>query len=506
LAQRVLCAALLISFFSGNSKVDSESSNGEMTLAFVKWLKRGTLILALYVLGQYLVALYSGGMASSAQFWRLPNQTALWDSLGRPSGLVTDPNALGLVLAFTLWIAFLVPVPGRLPGLWSALLIIAGVVSGSRTFLLSIGLLLALSAWAKQRRKLLWGALSAAILAVIMTTLLDSYSGIVGQLVASDNLPMGLRRGVAALSLYRLEETFMSRGIFFDLASAIGGGHWLFGVGADRFIDYVPLVGAELNLVRGWKDNSNNLYVGIITELGIVGACVFITAILGRRVRYAVPQVESQRVRLNHSGKVSALWCLVMLGVVACTGPHTDFIEVLLLVGCLVAITTEQRSLSARLTGGVACAALTLGIIASWHHEQGVYGWSDSATGATRWLSHRARIAGRCQRGPDGGSRVVFLFRPQYIPQSEPLRVVLTVAAQTSQEYLFRSSEVTEVAVSCSLEDDNLTSEQVFVNVSTSPAWSPYRAWPRVSGDRRILGVQQIVRVGKQRELRSPSA
>jgi hypothetical protein len=487
MAVRVLCAALVISWFASSS---------DTVHAFVKWLKRGCVVLALYAVGQYLAARYSGNLASAGVFWKLPNQTPLWDSLGRPSGLVTDPNALGVVLALTLWIVFLVQIPERLGRLWSALLVIAGVVSGSRTFLVSIALLLPLMAWYQGRKKLLWGALGAAFLAVVLVTSLDRYSGLVAQLVASEGLPMGVRRGVAALSLVRLEETFMSRGIFLDLASALGAGHWFFGVGADRFIDYVPLVGAELNVVRGWKDNSNNLYVGIITELGIAGACLFIIALFGRRVRCVESQLYSQRKVVNRSRKVCALWCVMMLGIVACTGPHTDFIEVLLLVGCLVAITTEPRCVSARVVCGTACAAVVLGVIASWHHEQGVYGWGTSATGATRWLSHSAKISARCERTPQGGSRAILLLRPQYIPQSEPLRVVLRVAAQASQEYFFRSSEVREVVVSCSIEDENLTSEEIFVYVSTSPAWSPYRAWPRVSGDRRILGVQQVVRTG----------
>lgn len=514
---RVLLAALLISWFSSNIVARQ---------AFVRSLARGCVILAVYATGQYLAARYSGSLASSGVFWKLPNQTDLWDSLGRPSGLVSDPNALGVVLALALWISFLSHSAARLSWLWSVLLSIAGIVSGSRTFLISLALLLFLIAWYQGRRKLIWGALSSAAAAVVITTLLDSYSGLVGQLVASESLPVGVRRGVAALSLMRLEETFMSRGVFIDLAGAIGKGHWIFGVGADRFIEYVPLVGAELNLVRGWKDNSNNLYVGIVTELGLVGAVLFILTIIGRRVRIAEPQVEQHphltRDVTKEAWKVCAVWCLVMLGILGCTGPHTDFIEVLVLVAYLVAVTTEQGNLPQRLrcclprdfwgriSGSTPCTVMSavtlavvtvvwvaLGFIASWHHEQGVYGWVNTTTGATRWLSHSATIAAQCRRGAQGESRVVLLLRPQYIPQSEPLRVLLTVSGQEPQEYLFRSSDVREVTALCSIGNTDQESEETFVHVSTSPAWSPYRAWPRVSGDRRILGVQQVMRAGR---------
>jgi hypothetical protein len=491
MAVRVLCVVLVISFFSYSS---------ETIHAFVKWLKRGCVVLALYVVGQYLAARYSGSLASSGVLWRLPNQTPLWDSLGRPSGLVTDPNALGVVLALSLWIAFLVPAPKRPGWLWSALLVVAGIVSGSRTFLISIALLLPLIAWCEQRRKLLWGALSAAALAIVCTTLLDRYSGFVGQLVASEGLPMGVRRGVAALSLLRLEETFMSRGVFIDLARAIGAGHRLFGIGAGRFIDYVPLVGAELNLVRGWKDNSNNFYIGILTELGIVGASLFMVAILGRRVRVTEPPVHSMSDTARGAKRTCAVWCLVMLGILGCTGPHTDFTEVLLLFAFLAAVTTEVRPVIGKISlmlpfRAAVCAAVLLGGIASGHHEQGVYGWGNTTTGATRWLSHSASVLARCERNPEGSSRAALLLRPQYIPQSEPLRVVLRVAGQEPQEFSFQSSDAREVTVPCSLAKSDLASEEVFVHIVTSPAWSPYRAWPRVSGDRRILGVQQVFRV-----------
>lgn len=498
ISARVLFAGLVVSFFSSNS---------EAMRGFVMWLRRGCAVLALYVIVQYLTARYSGSMAIPWVLWKLPNQTPLWDALGRPSGLVTDPNALGVVLALTLWIAFLLPTPERpswpglwpgLSGLWSGLLLVAGFVSGSRTFLLSIALLLALLVWRERRGRLLWSALGVVAAAVIAVTLLDSYSGLVGQLVASEGLPMGLRRGVAALSLMRLEETFMSRGVFLDLASAIGAGNWLFGVGADRFIDYVPLIGAEQNIVRGWKDNSNNLYVGIATELGLVGAGLFICVLLGRRVRSPEQRAASMIGMKGEQRSVCALWCLVMLGILGFTGPHTDFIEVLMLVGLLVAVTTEQRSLSGSLSrrfwGAIACAAVVVGGIASWYHEQGVYGWNNTTFGASRWLSHTARITALCERGTDSGPRVSLLLQPQYIPQREPLRVTVTVTGQVPHEALFRSTEVQDVTLPCSIADGNLMSDQVAVHISTSPAWSPYRAWPRTSGDRRILGVQQLFR------------
>jgi hypothetical protein len=464
------------------------SDNKGLIARFSFWLKIGAGISALFVIVQWL------GFIP----FILPNQTEVWNALGRPSGLMTDPNALGVFLGLVLWIAFLVPSEIAAPNLaylWTVLILLAGVVSGSRTFLICVAFLAfgflyratvfrGLSRVSSEvghfrRYRVLYLVLFGTLLfGVGLTTVIDAYSSGVRSLVDSNALPMGVRRGIAALSLLRINETLMSRGVFFEFAREIGRGHLWFGVGGDRFIDYVPLVDAKLNLARGWRDNSNNLYLGILTELGIAGLAASLLAVLGRRLR-----------RSNNTQGSCFGVALLMLAAVGITGPHTNFIEILPLVGALIAVTSEARP---SLVGPYRIFAILfffLGLVASNYRELGVYGWSNTETGAIRWLSHAASVELRCEAQADQSSAARLLLEPRYIPQTEPLRVVVSNRAGAMIEVLFRNAESREVAVPCSHGEP-----RIFADVKTYPAWSPYRAWPRSSGDRRILGVQQVFR------------
>lgn len=473
---RVVLAGWSIAFVTQRS---------DLLMRGVWWLKRATAFSAFFVFAQWFLA-----QPFISAWWvpvslALPNQTPIWDALGRPSGLATDPNALGVVMALVLWIAALVPTTHaplqlgqRRRYLWWLLIIAAGVVSGSRTFLLSAGVLGIAALWRASGRRLALGGLWCIVVLVGLVTAIDSYSGLVAHLVASEGVPMGIRRGVAALSLVRIEETVMSRSVFLEFARAIGSGRWLFGVGADRFIDYVPLVGAERNLVRGWRDNSNNFYLGLLVEIGVVGAVAFACVVLGRCCRHQ-PLVEAGRGQFSGAA-------LLMLAVIGCTGPHTDFTEVLMLVAALIALTTTERRSIEFGYRYVTVLCTAIGAVAITFHERGVYGWSDTGAGATRWLSHVATVELSCSPSDAARGQARLVLKPRYIPQTEPLKVTVAPAGQERQEVLFQAAQEREVRVPCSVD-----AKRVFVRVTTSPAWSPYRAWPRVSQDRRILGVEQ---------------
>jgi hypothetical protein len=462
------------------------SVNRELIVRFLIWLRLGAGVSALFVIVQWL------GFIPFV----LPNQTEIWNALGRPSGLMTDPNALGVFFGLLLWITFLVPSKKEAHRwrayLWMLLILTAGVISGSRTFLICVAFLVCAYFWkttvsrafsnhlgqdAKlmSYRKFCLALCGSIVFVVALATVIDSYSSYVQQVVDSTAIPMGVRRGIAALSLRRINETFMSRGVFFEFAREIGRGHLWFGVGGDRFIDYVPLVGAKLNLARGWRDNSNNLYLGILTELGIAGLAAFLLAVLGRGLRRST----------NTRGSCFGL-ALLMLGAIGCTGPHTDFIEILPLVGLLIAITTEPRGSLPVVYGLFAILFFSLGLIAPNYRELGTYGWSNTEKGPKRWLAYAAYVELQCEVKNDQSFGARLLLEPRYIPQTEPLRVVVSNGVGADREVLFRVAELQEVTVPCSRDR-----QTIFASVKTYPAWSPYRAWPRSSGDRRLLGVQQ---------------
>ena len=446
--------------------------NKALRAMFARWLSVGVFISSYFVLSQWACKSFLGSTIIS-----LPNQTPLWDSLGRFSGLASDPNALGVVLGLSLWIFSLVG--ARVPFFVLAPILVAGVVSGSRTFLLIVAILAMIKIWrqAKPRAILFGGGLVLSL--ILLVTYLDGSGGLLESFLRKEWLPPGIKRGISALSLARLEETFLSRSIFVDFARFIGAGHWLFGVGADRFIDYAALAGAKLDLARGWRDNSNNFYLGLLTELGIVGVFFFAVAVIGRRLR------SERDASLNRAA-------LLMLAIIGFTGPHTDFTEALILVSVIVALTSEPRRLASGVYLLVSLCAVTLGVFAATRHEQGVYGWTASDQSASRWLSHNAEIELSC--GVNNGSGESFaelILRPRYIPQSEPLLVkygdALSNRDGNSAELLMTSGDDRRVLIKCDVDESKKR-----VKVLTSPAWSPYRAWPGASRDRRILGVEQV--------------
>lgn len=464
---RVLLFLWWLSFFSSEHACRSK---------FARGLVWGTMLSALYVIAQW------GGILP----FSLANQTPLWSVLNRPSGLMTDPNALGVTLGLFLWVVYLAPsCMGRLyplGGLGLITVLIAGIISGSRTFLLISFMLAVVTAWRHGRRWNILAFVCVLVVSIILTSILDVSSNWVEYIIGQQSIPTGIRRGVAALSLLRIEDTFMSRSIFLRLAEEIGRGHWAFGVGPGRFIDYVPLIGAKFDFIRGWRDNSNNFYLGILVELGVVGFVAFLLALLGRIPRVSIPRSNS-------------LGFLVMLGIIGCTGPHADFTEVLILLALMLSMTTQPRKQFQRCYVLASLLLLALGVTSRMYQERGVYPWTNSEEGATRWLSHHAIIEAECQEGGMQRRQASIYFQPRYIPQREPLRVAFAPLGGSVQEVLLRTADATDVTVGCDKDID-----RVLVRVTTTPAWSPYRAWPRLSVDRRILGVEQIYRTAKAPE------
>jgi hypothetical protein len=83
------------------------------------------------------------------------------------------------------------------------------------------------------------------------------------------------------------------------------------------------------------------------------------------------------------------------------------------------------------------------------------------------------------------------ILQPRYIPQSGPLLVkysdALSKSAENAAELRMTSGDRQRVLIKCDVNESTKR-----VKVLTSPAWSPYRAWPGTSKDRRVLGVEQV--------------
>lgn len=424
-----------------------------------------------FLYGAALSAVYAISQWCGWTPFHLPNQTPFWTSIGRVGGLMTDPNALGVVMALSLWILIQRDVAEGKPsgdstGL-SLLFLGAGVVSGSRTFWLGVGLLVVGLTYLRARR-LLWMLLAAGLSAIAIMSALDIYTPFLSIVQESSALPQGVKRIVSAMSLARFEETVASRSVFLTLASAIIDRDPLFGVGANAFASYVPLVGASIPSLKGWIDNSNNFYLGLIAELGIIGLLAFGMTVLSRRLR-------------ADTAVACAAVTLCAVGVMLLTGPHTDFVEVLLPVSLLVGMTTAIRRTQSYLWVYTSLLFLVAGGIAGSHHERGVYGWHADSDRLRRWLSPDASVQVLCAEDRAGEEQSV-VIKPAYVPSREPLRLLIRSSSFLREIQLSDRSEI-DVSLKCGR-----------YQFSVSPAWSPARAWPQDSDDRRLLGVEQIIR------------
>ncbi len=454
---RVLVFALLVGAFS---------QHGTARNGYLRGVWYGALVAAGFVILQVL------GLAPFTP----AGQTPFWTAIHRLAGTMSDPNALGVSFGLILWIVAILVKQKRVTPqaalVGTPLLLASGFLSGSRSFALGLGIFLVCLSWSRFRSLRYW-ILGAAASVVALISCLDSQTSVIQNLASSPGVPEGLRRTVTSLSLPRIEESLYSRSVFLSLSLAMIKSSPLFGVGPDRYRGQVVPMAEQVGLaLNGWTDNSNNFYLGIIAELGIVGSLAFLLTVFGRRFK---SNTEAP------FGKIA----IASLAVLLLTGPHTDFPEVLALVAALVSYATSSRASISQTRIRTIALLLGVGCLAPSWRERGVFDWQHTNLGVHRWLSNHAHIIGRC--ADSSSSRyATFTVRPEYVPTKEPLRVTFTTSGSL-EELSFDAQETKTIQVPCPAH-----LATIHAVVDTHPAWSPYRAWPGRSTDRRLLGVQQL--------------
>lgn len=406
----------------------------------------------------------------------LPNQTTFWTAINRLSGTFSDPNAQGIFLALVPFLIFkrIPPSAGEGKVLWllAPLLLSAGLLSGSRSFIVAVILGVFFAIWIVSRRVALLTC-CAGVVAVAALSFLDLYTSYVGQLLDSEWIPEGCRRMVTTLSIPRATESFFSRGVFLKLGLELFDHFPLFGVGADRFRYYVPALVDRLGLdIGGWVDNSNNFYLGILTEQGILGAILFAMAVRGRtlvREATTVPMIG-----------LLVLCCLLT------TGPHLDFPEVLFVTAMLTAVTTGIRATTCGPLTAAACLGFGIGILGVFTREQGGYLWEGRGSTHEQWLSPAAEIFAACRC--DGFAQVD--IESAYVPSTAPLTVNVVTSQGESRDLQFTRAEVKRAIFACSTGEGFPSPSRLRLSITSSLGWSPARAWPSRSTDDRIFGVK----------------
>jgi hypothetical protein len=180
-----------------------------------------------------------------------------------------------------------------------------------------------------------------------------------------------------------------------------------------------------------------------------------------------------------------------MLIVLLFTGPHLDFLEVMIVASFLIAeqsevIVSVQRALLRR---SVSVLALLSGLIASASRERGVYSWEKEGGGYHQWLSPVAALSARC--ACDG---YLHLTMQSFTGSAaHPTTVRVSGAGLEKTEVVFSSPVVRSVAVPCFLVPEtalDFVPPKLLVSVTTDPAWIPARRFKGGSADARVLGVR----------------
>ena len=267
----------------------------------------------LYVLAGFLSLIDYIGVAPS--FFTPEN--SFWVGTKRFGGIFTDPNSLGITAALCLGLSLHYleraknKLDERLYIAFSCLWVFLGLVSGSRTFFLIVTLSFIL---------FFWGAISQFKWSSLTKNRLPTLFGISGciALLIITFLPffVGIQRVFSIQDL-------SSRFIFFRVNEFLFLHHPLMGVGYHQFERFFSSAATSLGFQVGtWKDNPNSFYLGIFSELGLVGVLLFTIGLSAYHFKY-------QSTVLGVVG-VSFLFALIF-------GCHLNFFEVALIAPVFIA-------------------------------------------------------------------------------------------------------------------------------------------------------------------------
>jgi hypothetical protein len=409
---------------------------GEDREKIQKGLLLGTFIAALsLILDNYGVI---------SQF--LPKANIHWENINRVSGLFADPNSAGIFLG--LMIPFIIPpifARNFFYLIVAATIITAGLMSGSRSFIIA----LALSTFFYIPRPNIRKAIAAIAAVLFIATLIFAKFYEESYTKGAAYLPRSLER--VALTLVNSEgnDSFESRTIFGKMAFAMFQDYPLAGVGPNgfrgHFNEYEKKIGIDL---EGWEDNANNFYLGIVAELGVIGVVGLLLTVFGLK-----PNPKAGREE-KHAALILALLLIL--------GPHFDFVEVAIESGLLLGLAFIPRNLDTRASWRYLYTGLILLLavfLVGSFGNLGVYKGASTGDNA-RWTSVRAYPVMPCL---DGQSLVQ--FEAHHASAATPVTVKLNAGEQVFTEIL-ASREMRTVSFGC-------PGEQLEIEIITEPPFRP---------------------------------
>lgn len=456
-------------------------------LSFVSWLLFGALVTwfaerdfkkesfsfgILIGLSFALVALFMQ-LNVWPSFIGFPQFNQFWHSLSRYPSTFSDPNACGIFvfLAIALLGSF-----SRLP--YKALLLVAiallGAFSGSRTFFLGIIFLLAVMIY-RWRRNVFYLFCSFALIFIFLVSVYDLESIAADWLRAID-APTGVIRITEALSIDRLSQTLFSRTVFVQILAEVIREHFVYGIGPGEFYKVVPFVAEHLGLgIGAWADNSNNFYLGILAELGIIGLLAFV---------FACSRLEWKNDFICGS-------LVIVVALLLFLGPHLDFPEVGILFAFILAQATKVKvtPLPRWIFPCFCIWALPIIGVGSYA-DFGLFMPEGSGKDKFEWSSSFAAFDLNCSC--DGNS--LLLIEAPQVPLTGPVAIEVQTPLENTS-YTLVTANAYAFPLECAEHSSfpGVLSRKVRVQLKVKNPWTPALRMELRSQDWRLLGVKRLI-------------
>lgn len=438
----------------------------------------GILGLALSLL-QALTSTYHVLDGISVEF---PRQTLLWNSLGRSVGTFTDPNAYGIFCGLFIALLFMTRIdppienPKWQPLFFLGLLLslLGGGFSGSRTFLLFLAVFAALylvlsliySQNGRNRSQLI--------------TLFLGVSLLLCAVIFGMNMPAMLRVRETVIALMHGDLSFIENRIQFSRLCLEAFRFFpVFGVGPLLFPSYLTSFSDKLGIPMGlWLDNTNNTYLGILAEFGLVGLLILFLSLASARIRFQ----SEENLALSHVRIAIAAY--LSFALILFLGPHYYFPEVLLTFVLLFSMRLkidEYRRMPLFLSIVVVLAFAPATFLAAARSEMGLFAWemAPETRETFRWTQERFRTWILCSENERGELSAALVLR-----NGSPHRqqIILQAQGHNEQALSVASGERTTTTFKCSSQ--NYYRGLLIQGTVASPFY------PSTDGDRRRLGVQ----------------
>lgn len=415
-------------------------------------------------------------------------ETEFWSALNRFPATFSDPNSFGVF-----FILFLPLIAHRIglsrcsmslcfcaSVLFLCAYLFAGTYSGSRSFFLGALIYAFISLFLLRKKPAFW-LVPVACLFLVLGLGVGLVDRVGTFLVSAEYLPEGIRRLQQALDLAQLSQTFHSRIVFFEVTFAVWCDHWLFGVGYNTFRTVVVSYADLLQLGTGtWSDNANSFYMGVLSELGLVGVLACVLSIANLRIR-----------RNGLFAFRAALVCLVLL---LCLGPHIEFDEIALLsalvIGGVVSIKPSRIVLSS--SGSLTVFVILSAAVLFQAHStgRGFYPWEMHSGSFYRWSTGRSFAYFPC----DERGRAEVQFKVVHPDLSElPVTVDFSSPGQPLRSFFVTNPLNGRAVFYCPAVPDQtpglfVPPESIPVEINVSRLWIPETFG--IGADPRPLGIQ----------------